>query len=131
MHSYFYISIGGGRTRLPKLKFLVKFPIGLHVILKLGLQIKKFKICLNQMRKIILAENLSGCSLAPLFNLNCFKWTLFSNNTPIRMLSTALMVALPTGNTPCCHIEISYSDPPVPTHSYSTFLFHFQPCVCA
>ena len=32
---------GGERTRLPKFKFLPKFPIGLHVILRL--QIKKFK----------------------------------------------------------------------------------------
>ena len=32
---------GGGRKRLPKFKFLAKFPIGLHVILQI--QIKKFE----------------------------------------------------------------------------------------
>ena len=32
---------GGGRKRLPKFKFSVKFPIGLHVILQI--QIKKFE----------------------------------------------------------------------------------------
>ena len=31
----------GGRKRLPKFKFSVKFPIGLHVILQI--QIKKFE----------------------------------------------------------------------------------------
>ena len=63
---------GGGRTRLPKFKFSTKFPIGLRVILEL--QIKKIKICSNQMRKIILIESLSGCSLVP---KNSFKqWTL-------------------------------------------------------
>ena len=31
----------GGRKRLPKFKFLAKFPIGLHVILQI--QIKKFE----------------------------------------------------------------------------------------
>ena len=71
----------GGRTRLHKFKFLAKFPIGLHMILEP--QIKKFKSCLNQMLKIILNENPSGCSLAPLF-----KWSLFSNNTAIHTLLT-------------------------------------------
>ena len=47
--AYFY-SWGGGRTHLPKFKFSAKSPIGLHMIL--DPQIKKFKTCLNQMRKI-------------------------------------------------------------------------------
>ena len=46
-----------------KFKFLVEFPIGLHVILQL--QIKKFKIAYLK-GKIILTENLSSCNLAPL-----------------------------------------------------------------
>ena len=47
------------------LNFQQNFPLGLHMILKL--QIKKFKICLNdQMRKIISTENPLGCSLGPL-----------------------------------------------------------------
>ena len=33
--------ISGGRTRLPKFKFLANFPIGLHVILQI--RIKKIK----------------------------------------------------------------------------------------
>ena len=54
----------GGRTRLPKFKFSANFPIGLHVILEL--QIKKFKTCLNRMRKIILTENPLGFDREPL-----------------------------------------------------------------
>ena len=36
------IILHGGRTCLPRFKFLAKFPIGLHVILQI--QINKFKI---------------------------------------------------------------------------------------
>ena len=36
--------LAGGRTHLPKSKFLANFPIGLHVILQI--QIKKIQKCL-------------------------------------------------------------------------------------
>ena len=55
---------GGGRKRLPKFKFSVKFPIGLHVIFQI--QIKKFENDCYIMWKIILTENPSRCNLAPL-----------------------------------------------------------------
>ena len=55
----------GGRTCLLKFKFSAKFPIVLHMILEL--QIKKFKTCLTQMRKIILTQNPLGFIFAPLF----------------------------------------------------------------
>ena len=59
----------GGRTCLPKFTFLAIFPIGLHVILEL--HIRKFKICWNKTRKIILPKNPSGAALHP--SLNSFK----------------------------------------------------------
>ena len=54
----------GAGNDLPKFKFSVKFPIGLHIILQL--QIKKFKIAYYLKCKIILTENPLRCSLAPL-----------------------------------------------------------------
>ena len=55
---------GGGQSDLPKFKFSVEFPIGLHVILQL--QIKKFKTAHYRKCKIILTENLLRCNHAPL-----------------------------------------------------------------
>ena len=55
---------GGGRKRLPKFKFLAKFPIGLHVILQI--QIKKFENDCYLMWKIILTENPSRFNVEPL-----------------------------------------------------------------
>ena len=55
---------GGGRSNLPKFKFSVEFPIGLHIVLKL--QIKKFKIAYYLKCKSILTENPLRCNLAPL-----------------------------------------------------------------
>ena len=55
---------GGGRKRLPKFKFSVKFPIGLHVILQI--QIKKFENDCYLMWKIILTENPSRFNVEPL-----------------------------------------------------------------
>ena len=55
---------GGGRKRLPKLKFSAKFPIGLHMILQI--QIKKFENDCYIMWKIILTKNLSRFNVEPL-----------------------------------------------------------------
>ena len=55
---------GGGRKRLPKFKFLAKFPIGLHVILQI--QIKKFENDCYLMWKIVLTENPSRFNVEPL-----------------------------------------------------------------
>ena len=55
---------GAGGNNLPKFRFLVEFPIGLHVILQL--QIKKIKTAYYRKCKIILTKNLLRCNLAPL-----------------------------------------------------------------
>ena len=55
----------GGGSDLPKFKFSVEFPIGLHVILQL--RIKKInKTAYHHKCKIILTKNPSRCDLAPL-----------------------------------------------------------------
>ena len=53
--SVFFLVGGGTGSDLPKLKFSVEFPKGLHVILQL--QIKKFKTANYLKCKIILTEN--------------------------------------------------------------------------
>ena len=90
----------GGRTRLPKFKFSAKFPVGLHVILKLQIN--------NLIQNLIESDAKNYFDRLHL-SWNSVKWSLFSNNTAIR---TMLTVAFATGNTPRCHIEMSYSDPP-------------------
>ena len=58
------LNTGGGRIRLPKFKFLAKFPIGLHVILQI--QIEKFENDCYIMWKIILTENPLRFNVEPL-----------------------------------------------------------------
>ena len=89
-----------GGEPLPTFKFSAKFPLSLHVILKL--HINKFKTWLNQMHKIRWGAALH-------LAWNNLKWDLFINYTVICL---PLMVALPE----CCHRLlpdwIGYSDPP-------------------
>ena len=56
---------GGGRKRLPKFKFLAKFPIGLHMILQIQIK-KKIENDCYIMWKIILTENPSRFNVEPL-----------------------------------------------------------------
>ena len=86
---------GGDRTCLPKFKFSAKFPIGLHMILEL--HIKKILNLLESDAQNYFNRKSIGVHRAALHpSLNTVKWSLFSNNTAIRMLLT---VALPG----CCH----------------------------
>ena len=64
---------GGGRARLTKFKFSTKFPIGLHVILKL--QIKKSKLNWFRCTKLFQPKICWGAALHR--SRNKFKWALF------------------------------------------------------
>ena len=85
-------SRGGGEC-LPKFKFSAKFPIGLHLILKL--QIKKFKTCLNQMCRIILTKKSVGVTAVLYPSLNSFEWALFSNYTALYAFKGHISAVLP------------------------------------
>ena len=100
----YWIGLGGVRSDLPKFKFSVEFPIGLHVILQL--QIKKFKTAYYLLSAKLFQPKIRwGAILHP--SWNNVKWILFVNYTVIRML---YMPGTCNGRISwCCHIESGFT----------------------
>ena len=93
---------GGGRKRLPKFKFLAKFPIGLHVILQI--QIKKIRKWLLYYVKNYF--NRKSVEVQP-----CTPLEIMLNGFYLKIIRQYVCCTCNGRVSRCCHIESSWPPP--------------------